>query len=218
MKTKQKEDTLYSISMRSNSIDSMDKKSSSSLQQIQPRLDQLKVTPRINQQTRNIAALAAAKKRRQQQGEGVRQDLNDGSQLNRTFISTYGGDDNETRLTPSRLASHNLKYGLKYSSNDDNDSLTAAEQKSMQTDPAAYQMDNSPAARGRQATTKPTRTTKYRPQPLTNNTSTTNAASGQAVGSSSTSDKAVEISNKVGYPVVLSYSAHYCTVILSWHN
>lgn len=122
LKPNRKEDTLYTISMRSNSLESLEKKDSPPQPPPKPvrSHDQLQVnlTPKVNQETRGIAALAAAKKRRQQQQDimASRLTLQDSQ---RTFISSY--DDGE-RLTPSRLATHNLKYGSRYNINDETES------------------------------------------------------------------------------------------------
>lgn len=157
LKVKQKEDTMYTISMRSNSMESVDK---SSDQQARAKATHLEIMPKVNQETRGIAALAAAKKRRQQQSDVARLALTD-SKFNRTFISSYG-DDLDSRLTPSRLASHNLKYGSQYNLNDDADSLT--DQRSLKTDPTHHYrlMGASPM----KSNSRVPRATKYRPQPL----------------------------------------------------
>lgn len=156
MKAKNKEDTIYTISMRSNSMES-----SSPVLQSRPK-DQAYLTPRINHETRGIAALAAEKKRKQNPADPMRLGVSD-SQFNKTFVSNYG-DENDSRLTPSRLATHNLKYGSRYNLTDDSDSLITVDQRSRHTDPVylRHRADNSPAKQ----TGKIPRATKYRPQPL----------------------------------------------------
>ena len=157
LKPKQKEDTLYTISMRSNSMESLEKKDSPTQpsKPIRPQ-EQFHATiqPKVNQETRGIAALAAAKKRCQQQQEMMssRLTLQDGH-LNRTFVSSY--EDGDSRLTPSRLASHNLKYGSRYNINDDTESY---DNRSQQTE--ARRIENSPAKAGGKIPRA-----KYRPQP-----------------------------------------------------
>lgn len=139
-------------------MESMDK---SSDKQTRTRANHIEIMPKVSQETRGIAALAAAKKRRQQQTDVARLTLTDGGKFNRTFISNYG-DDTDSRLTPSRLASHNLKYSSQYNLNEDSDSL--ADQRSLNTDPSQYyrRMGHSPA----KPNSKVPRATKYRPQPL----------------------------------------------------
>lgn len=152
LKVKRKEDTLYTISMRSNSAESLDKKESP------PSEQHLVVVPKVNAETRGIAALAA-KKRRQHEVMSSRLNLQD-PQLNTTFVSPQ--DDFDSRLTPSRLANHNLKYGSRYNVNDDADS---SEYRSHLTDAGPYQgrkTDNSSVKHNG----KIPRASKYRPQPL----------------------------------------------------
>lgn len=154
LKPKQKEDTLYTISMRSNSMESLEKKDSPT-QPNKPRPhDQFhpSITPKVNQETRGIAALAAAKKRRQQQQEMMSSRLTLQDSLNRTFVSTY--EEADSRLTPSRLATHNIKYGSRYNVNDETESY---DNRSQQTE--NRRMEHSPAKPGGRIPRA-----KYRPQ------------------------------------------------------
>ncbi|XP_067938364.1 kinesin-like protein KIF19 [Watersipora subatra] len=112
MKVKHKEDTMYTLSMRSNSVESLEKKDSLSPADLTKAL----VPPKVSQETRGIAALAAAKKRRQQQEiMSSRQNLQD-TPFNQTFISY---DDGDNALTSSRLANHNRVYDSRFNLNDD---------------------------------------------------------------------------------------------------
>lgn len=124
--------------MRSNSAESMEKKESSPTP-----LTKSNIAPKVNQETRGIAALAAAKKRRQQQ-EIMSSRLN--LQDSRTFVSTY---DDDRKLTPSRLANHNLKYGSRYNMNDEAEDTY--DSRSQHTDTGPYHSrknDSSPARTG----------------------------------------------------------------------
>ena len=154
MKTKSKEDTIYTLSMRSNSAESYEKKDVTA----SPTDLKSNVSPKVNQQTRNIAALAAAKKRRQQQQEmSSRLNLQD-SQFNQTFISNEEGDNG---LTSSRLASHNRNFDSRFNLNDDMDSY---DNHSLNLDAMSYhgRADNTPTKGGQRVP----KGTRYRHQAL----------------------------------------------------
>lgn len=169
--------------MRSNSAESLEKKE---VPVVSPR--ELHVKPKINQETRGIAALAAAKKRKQQKEMSNRLTLD--PHFNRTFISSYGEEDSQ--LTPSRLASHNMKYsGSRYTLNDETESVATFDQRSMNAEAAPHQrkIDHSPG-RG-----KLPRPTKYRPQPVKLPASKIN----QSHGSDRNSDKQTETPARVRF-------------------
>lgn len=113
LKSKPKEDTIYTISMRSNSAESLEKKGATS-----PTARSEPIVSDVKLQTQNITALAAKKKRVQQQVMSSRLNLQD-----RQFHGTFHSDDDAgNTLTTSRLDSHNYQYDSKFNFGDDFDS------------------------------------------------------------------------------------------------
>lgn len=134
-RVKQKEDTMYTISMRSNSVESLEKKDTAS----STKIAEPAARPKVSQETRGIAALAAIKKRQQQAEMSSRLNLQD-SQFNQTFVSY---DEVENGLTSSRLASHNHKFDSKFDSKFDlNDDLDSYEHRSQNGDGLQYGVRN----------------------------------------------------------------------------
>lgn len=202
VKVKNKEDTIYTISMRSNSMESVDKRVFSPAVQSRGRNADTAVAPIVSQETRGIAALAAEKKRRQQQEMmSSRMNLQE-----RTFVSTAPPyDDNvDRKLTPSRLASHNLTYGSRYNLNDDLDSY---DNRSQNTDATPYRGRNLESSVAKDS--RGQKSQKYRPQPLLRVLN--NAAPLNSSNSDRLSDKTTDTSIKVRAYCTVDKAFQWCT-------